>query len=78
MLETLYNQEIDVCKGNEAIKTIKRNIRRDDVYFPNRGKVEVQKRSWVKVFLVNYKAGPRWKLHVEDNKCLDLEFTIKR
>lgn len=78
MLVTLYNQEIDVCKNNKIIKTIKRNIRRDDVYFPNRGRVEVQKRKWCKVVMVPYHKAPRWKLHLEDNKCLDLEFTIKR
>lgn len=78
MLDTLYNQEIDVCKDNEVIKAIKRNIRREDIYYPNRGKVEVQKRKWCKVVMVNYKSGPRWRLHIEDNKCIDLEFMIKR
>lgn len=78
-LETLMNQEIDVCLNNEVIKVIKRNIRRNDVYRPNIGTVEVQKRKWVKVFFVNYASGPRWRLHVEDNnKSLDLEYTIKK
>jgi hypothetical protein len=78
MLETLLDQEIDVCKDNEVIKTIRRNIRRDDVYYPNRGKVEVQKQKWCQVVLVLYHKAPRWKLHLEDNKFIDMSFVIKK